>query len=327
MRRREFIVLLGGATAAWPLVAHAQPPGKPVIGFLGTASANGYDAFLASFRDGLKAAGFVEGRDATIEYRWAEGHIDRLPALAADLVNRRVAVIVASGGDAPGIAAKQATDQIPIIFMSGGEPVKAGLVESLNRPGGNITGVNFIVSELIPKRLELLHQLAPKAMTVGALVNPSYPEVELQRRELREAAAAKGLQIRIASAGIEQDIDQAIISLNQQGSDMLFIANDPFFQGYRDLIVRLAARYMLPASFPGREFVEAGGLCSYGPDLVEVYRLGGSYVGKVLNGAKPTELPVQLPTKFDLAVNLKTAKALGLSVPQTLLATADEVIE
>jgi putative ABC transport system substrate-binding protein len=320
-------VLLGSATAAWPLVAHAQPPGKPVIGFLGTASAHGYDAFLASFRDGLKAAGFVEGRDATIEYRWAEGHIDRLPALAADLVNRRVAVIVASGGDAPGIAAKQATDQIPIVFMSGGEPVKAGLVESLNRPGGNITGVNFIVSELIPKRLELLHQLAPKAMTVGALVNPSYPEVELQRRELREAAAAKGLQMRIASAGIEQDFDQAIISLNQQGSDMLFIANDPFFQGYRDLIIRLAARYMLPASFPGREFVEAGGLCSYGPDLVEVYRLGGSYVGKVLNGAKPAELPVQLPTKFDLAVNLKTAKALGLSVPQTLLATADEVIE
>ena len=308
-------------------MARAQPPGKPVIGFLGTASANGYDAFLASFREGLKAAGFIEGRDATIEYRWAEGHIDRLPALAADLVSRRVAVIVASGGDAPGIAAKQATDQIPIIFMSGGEPVKAGLVESLNRPGGNITGVNFIVSELIPKRLELLHELAPKAVVLGALVNPSYPDVELQRRELREAAAAKVLQIRIASAGIEQDFDQAIASLKQQGSEMLFIANDPFFLGYRDLIVRLAARYRLPASFQGREFVEAGGLLSYGPDLVEVYRLGGSYVGKVLNGAKPADLPVQLPTKFDFAVNLKTAKALGLSIPQTLLATADEVIE
>jgi putative tryptophan/tyrosine transport system substrate-binding protein len=327
MRRRDFITLLGSGAATWPLVAHAQQPGKPVIGFLGTASANGYDAFLASFRDGLKAAGFVEGRDATIEYRWAEGHIDRLPALAADLVSRRVAVIVASGGDAPGLAAKQATDQIPIIFMSGGEPVKAGLVKSLNRPGGNITGVNFIVSELIPKRLEVLHELAPKGVTVGALVNPSYPDVELQRRELREAAAARALQIRIASAGIEQDFDQAIASLKQQGSDMLLIANDPFFQGYRDLIVRLAARYMLPASFPGREFVEAGGLCSYGPDLVEVYRLGGSYVGKVLSGAKPADLPVQLPTKFDFAVNLKTAKALGLSVPQTLLATADEVIE
>jgi putative ABC transport system substrate-binding protein len=326
MRRREFITLLGGA-AARPLTASAQQAGKPVIGFLGTASANGYDAFLASFRDGLKAAGFVEGRDATIEYRWAEGHIDRLPALAADLVSRRVAVIVASGGDAPGIAAKQATDQIPIIFMSGGEPVKAGLVESLNRPGGNITGVNFIVSELIPKRLELLHELAPKGVTVGALVNPSYPDVELQRRELREAATAKALQIRIASAGVEQDFDPAIANLKQQGSDMLFIANDPFFLGYRDLIVRLAARYGLPASFQGREFVEAGGLLSYGPDLVEVYRLGGSYVGKVLNGAKPADLPVQLPTKFDFAVNLKTAKALGLSVPQTLLATADEVIE
>jgi len=326
MRRREFIALLGSAIIL-PFMARAQPPGKPVIGFLGTASANGYDAFLASFREGLKAAGFIEGRDATIEYRWAEGHIDRLPALAADLVSRRVAVIVASGGDAPGIAAKQATDQIPIIFMSGGEPVKAGLVESLNRPGGNITGVNFIVSELIPKRLELLHELAPKAVVLGALVNPSYPDVELQRRELREAAAAKALQIRIASAGIEQDFDQAIASLKQQGSEMLFIANDPFFLGYRDLIVRLAARYRLPASFQGREFVEAGGLLSYGPDLVEVYRLGGSYVGKVLNGAKPADLPVQLPTKFDFAVNLKTAKALGLSIPQTLLATADEVIE
>jgi putative ABC transport system substrate-binding protein len=327
MRRRDFIKVVAGSTISWPLSARAQQPGKPVIGYLGTASANGYEAFLASFRDGLKAAGFVEGRDATIEYRWAEGHVDRLPALAADLVSRRVAVIVASGGDAPGLAAKQATGQIPIIFMSGGEPVKAGLVESLSRPGANITGVNFIVSELIPKRLEVLHELAPKAVTVGALVNPSYPDVELQRRELRDAAAAKTLQIRIASAGIEQDFDQAIASLNRQGSDMLFIANDPFFQGYRDLIVRLAARYKLPASFPGREFVEAGGLCSYGPDLVEVYRLGGSYVGKILNGAKPADLPVQLPTKFDFAVNLKTAKALGLSVPQTLLTTADEVIE
>jgi len=327
MRRRDFIRAIIGSAIAWPLTARAQQPPMPVIGFLGTASANGYDAFLASFRDGLKAAGFVEGRDATIEYRWAEGHIDRLPALAADLVSRRVAVIVASGGDAPGLAAKKATDQIPIVFMSGGEPVKAGLVESLNRPGGNITGVNFIVSELIPKRLELLHELAPKALTVGALVNPSYPAVELQRRELREAAAAKALQIRIASAGIERDFDQAIASLKQQGSEMLFIANDPFFLGYRDLIVRLAARYRLPASFQGREFVEAGGLLSYGPDLVEVYRLGGSYVGKVLNGAKPADLAVQLPTKFDFAINLKTAKALGITVPQSMLARADEVIE
>ena len=326
MRRRDFIKGITVSTA-WPLVARAQQPGKPVIGFLGSASANGYDVFLASFRDGLKAAGFVEGRDATMEYRWAEGHIDRLPALAADLVARRVAVIVASGGDAPGLAAKQATNQIPIVFMSGGEPVKAGLVESLNRPGGNITGVNFIVSELIPKRLEILHELAPKAVTVGALVNPSYPAVELQQQELRDAAAARGLQIRILSAGTQQDFDQAIGSLKQQGSDMLFIANDPFFTGYRDLIIRLAARYMLPASFSGREFVEAGGLFSYGPDLIEVYRLGGSYTGKVLNGAKPADLPVQLPTKFDFAVNLKTAKALGLSIPQILLATADEVIE
>ena len=327
MKRRDFIALIGNAVAGGPFAASAQQSGKPVIGFLGIASAHGYDALLASFREGLKAAGFVEGRDATIEYRWAEGHIDRLPALAADLVSRRVAAIVASGGDAPGLAAKRATDRIPIVFMSGGEPVKAGLVESLNRPGGNITGVNFIASELIPKRLELLHELVPKAVTVGALVNPSYPAVELQRQELREAAAAKALQIRIASAGIEQDFDQAIASLKQEGSDALVIANDPFFLGYRDLIVRLAARYRLPASFPGREFVEAGGLFGYGPDLVEVYRLGGSYVGKVLNGAKPADLPVQLPTKFDFAINLKTAKALGLTIPDKLLANADEVIE
>jgi putative ABC transport system substrate-binding protein len=290
MRRREFITLLGGA-AARPLTASAQQAGKPVIGFLGTASANGYDAFLASFRDGLKAAGFVEGRDATIEYRWAEGHVDRLPALAADLVSRRVAVIVASGGDAPGIAAKQATDQIPIIFMSGGEPVKAGLVESLNRPGGNITGVNFIVSELIPKRLELLHELAPKAVTVGALVNPSYPDVELQRRELREAAAAKALQIRIASAGIEQDFDQAIASLKQQGSEMLFLANDPFFLGYRDLIVRLAARNRLPASFQGREFVEAGGLLSYGQILSKSIVWGVATWGRYSMAPSPQTCP------------------------------------
>jgi putative ABC transport system substrate-binding protein len=326
MRRRDFISGLSASTA-WPLVARAQQAEKPVIGFLGSASANGYDVFLASFRDGLKAAGFVEGRDATIEYRWAEGHVDRLPALAADLVSRRVSVIVASGGDAPGLAAKQATNQIPIVFMSGGEPVKAGLVESLNRPGGNITGVNFIVSELIPKRLEILHELAPKAVTVGALVNPNYPAVELQRQELRDAAAARALQLHIVSAGTQQDLDPAIGGLKQHGSDMLFIANDPFFVGYRDLIVGLAARYMLPGSFSGREFVEAGGLFSYGPDLIEVYRLGGSYTGKVLNGTKPADLPVQLPTKFDFAVNLKTAKALGLSVPQILLATADEVIE
>jgi putative ABC transport system substrate-binding protein len=326
MRRRDFIKWIS-VSSAWPLVARAQQGEKPVIGFLGSPSAHGYDAFLASFRDGLKAAGFVEGRDVTIEYRWAEGHIDRLPALAADLVARRVAVIVASGGDAPGLAAKQATNQIPIVFMSGGEPVRAGLVESLNHPGGNITGVNFIVSELIPKRLEILHELAPNAMAVGALVNPSYPAVEHQRQELREAAAARALHIHIVNADTEQDFDQAITSLKQRSSEMLFIANDPFFQGYRDLIIRLAARYMLPASYPGREFVEAGGLFSYGPDLIEVYRLGGSYTEKVLNGTKPADLPVQLPTKFDFAINLKTAKTLGLSIPQILLATADEVIE
>ena len=327
MRRRDFIKAIAGSTAIWPLVARAQQPATPVVGFLQTASPSGYSAFMASFLSGLKEAGYVEGVNVTIDYRWAEGQIDRLPALAANLVSRQVAVIVASGGDAPGLAAKRATDKIPIVFMSGGDPVKAGLVESLNRPGGNITGVSFIVSELIPKRLELLHELALTATAVGALVNPNYPAVDLQQRELREAAAAKGLKINIANAGAEHDFDPAIASLIQQGSDMLLIANDPFFQGYRNQIIKLAARYRLPASFPGREFVADGGLFSYGPDLVEVYRLGGAYLGKVLSGAKPSDLPVQLPTKFEFAINLKTAKSLGLTVPQTLLSTADEVIE
>jgi putative tryptophan/tyrosine transport system substrate-binding protein len=327
MRRREFIFALGGA-AAWPLAARAQQPAMPVIGFLQTASPGRlYAGFLAGFRNGLKEAGYVEGSNVTVDYRWAEGEVSRLPALAADLVRDRVKVIVASGGDAPALAAKQATDKIPIVFISGGEPVKAGLVQSLNRPGGNITGVSFLITDLIPKRLELLREVVPSAVTVGALVNPNYPAVDLQKRELQEAADAKGLGLHIATAGTGHDIDAAFARLVQQGSNVLLIANDPFFLSNRDRIVALVARYALPASFSSREFVDDGGLLSYGPSLTDIYRLAGTYVGKVLDGAKPADLPVLLPTKFELVVNLKAARTLGLTIPQTLLATADEVIE
>jgi len=325
--RRQFLAALSGAAATWPLGARAEQPALPVIGFLLTASPDGYAAFVASFLAGLKETGYDEGKNVTVDYRWAEGQIDRLPAMADDLVLRQVAVIVASGGDAPGLVAKKATDKIPIVFISGGAPVRAGLVASLNRPGGNITGVSFIVTELIPKRLELLHELVPKAVTVGALVNPSYADVELQLKELQEASAATGLQAHIVNAGTQGDIDAAFTNLVQQGINTLLVANDPFFTSRRDQIVALAARHAIAASYAGREFVDAGGLMSYGPSIMDAYRLAGSYTGKVLNGTKPADLPVQQPTKFDFAINLKTAKALGLTVPQTLLATADEVIE
>jgi putative ABC transport system substrate-binding protein len=309
------------------VVARAQQPSMPVIGFLLTASPDGYGALVASFLEGLKETGYVDGKNVTVDYRWAEGQNDRLPAMADDLVRRQVAAIVASGGDAPGLAAKKATDKIPIVLISGGAPVRAGLVASLNRPGGNITGVSFIVSELIPKRLEILHELVPKAVTIGGLVNPDYADAELQLKELQDASAAIGLQIHILKAGTQGAIDAAFASLVQQGINTLLVANDPFFQSRREQIVALAARHAIAASYAGREFVNAGGLISYGPSLIDAYRLAGSYTGKVLSGIKPADLPVQQPTRFDLAINLKTAKTLGLTIPETLLATADEVIQ
>jgi ABC-type uncharacterized transport system substrate-binding protein len=327
MRRREFITLVGGAAIAWPPAASAQQPAMPVIGFLLTASPGGYERFLAGFLQGLKETGYVEGKNVTVDYRWAEGQNDRLATLAADLIRRQVAVIVASGGDAPALAAKAATSTIPIVFISGGEPVRAGLVASLNRPGGNVTGVSFIVSVLIPKRLELLHELVPKAAAVGALMNPNYADADLQRRELHEAAAAIGLQIHIVTAGTQRDIDAAFADLVQQGIHALLVANDPFFTSRRDQIIALAARHAVAASYAGREFVDAGGLTSYGPSLVDVYRLAGGYTGKVLNGTKPADLPVQQPTEFELVINLKTAKALGLDVPLHLQQIAHELIE
>jgi putative tryptophan/tyrosine transport system substrate-binding protein len=326
MRRREFIAMLG-VTGAWPIVAWAQQAALPVVGSLSSGSAAGFAPFVSAIREGLKEAGFIDGHNVTIEYRWAEGQNDRLPALATDLARRDVAVIVASGGDAPALAAKGASDRIPIIFVSAGDPVRAGLVASLSQPGGNVTGVSFMNSELTAKRLELLHKLVPKATTVGALVNPNYPAVDIQQRALRETAATMGLQLHIVTAGTERDIDAAFTRLVEQGADMLLVANDPFFTSRRDQIVALVARLGLPGSFSGREFVDAGGLSSYGPNLTSVYHLAGIYVGKVLKGAKPPDLPVEQPTKFDLAINLKAAKALHLTIPADVLAIADEVIE
>ena len=327
MRRREFITLVSGAAAIWPLAARAQHPAMPVVGFLSGASPGGFAPFVSAFLQGLKDAGYVEGTNVTVDQRWAEGQIDRLPALAAELVHRQVAAVVASGGDAPALAVKAATTTIPIIFITGGDPVRAGLIASLNRPGGNVTGVSFIASALIPKRLELLHELVPKATAIGALVNPHYPDADLQRRGLREATAAIGLQLHIVEAGTQSDIEAAFASLAQQEIKTLLVVNDPFFNSLHDQIIALAARHDMAASYSGREYTDAGGLMSYGPSLADVFRQAGRYTGKVLSGTKTTDLPVIQPTKFELVINLKTAKSLGLTVPQNLLVSADEVIE
>jgi ABC-type uncharacterized transport system substrate-binding protein len=327
MRRREFIWLLGGAVAAWPLAASAQQSGMPVIGFLNPTSEESFRAYLDVFLAGLSETGYVEGRNVLIEYRWADGHYNRLPALAADLVGRQVAVIAALGGNAPAQAAKAATTTIPIVFVSGGDPVSGGLVASFNRPGGNVTGVSWIATALVPKRLELLRRMAGNSAMIGALANPSYPDHDLQLRELKEAGAAIGQEINIVHAGTPHEIDTAFASLVQRGAGALIVANDPFFLSLRDQIVALAARQSLPAIYFAREFAVAGGLISYATSLADAVRQGGIYTGKVLKGARPADLPVMQPTKFELVINLKTAKALGLTVPTALLSTADEVIE
>ena len=325
MQRREFITLVGGAAAAWPLAAWAQQPTMPVIGYLGGGSL--VAPYVVAFRQGLKEAGFDEPRNVAIEFYWADGQSNRLPELAATLVNRQVAVIVATGGNAPTQAAKDATDKIPIVFVSGADPVKFGLVASLNRPGGNVTGVSVITTELGPKRLELLHQLAPKATTIGVIVNPNYADVGLQLEELKRAADAINQKTLVASAGTERDIDTAVATLVQKGADALLVANDPFFNSQRKQFVALAARYALPTSYHVREAVVSGGLMSYGASFADGYRQAGIYAGRILKGEKPADLPVQQSTKFELVINLKTAKTLGLTVPPSLLATADEVIE
>jgi putative ABC transport system substrate-binding protein len=326
MRRREFITLLGGA-AAWPLAASAQQTAMPVVGFLSGRSPGEAASAVDAFRQGLGEFGYIEGQNVTIEYRWAEGHYDRLPALAAELVARQVAVIAATGGEASGLAAKAATATIPIVFTMGGDPVKLGLVFSLNKPGGNVTGVTFIVGDIATKRLGLLRQLVPNATTIAMLVNPNYPATSAEVRDVQAAARTIGLEIDLLPASNSREIDAALTAFVRKRPDALFVGGDPFLLGQRDQIASLAAHHAVPTTYPQREYVDAGGLMSYGASVPKGYRQAGVYTGRILRGTKPTELPVLQPTNLELAINLKTAKALGLDVPPTLLAIADEVIE
>jgi putative ABC transport system substrate-binding protein len=326
MQRREFITLIGGATATWPLAARAQQPALPVVGFLSGGSAWESAHLVAAFRQALGQTGYVEGRNVSVEYRWAEGHYERLPTLAADLVRRQAAVIVAVGTPAV-LAAKAAITTIPIVFRIGVDPVELGLVASLNRPGGNLTGVVSLDVEIEPKRLEILHEAMPKATLVGALVNPDSPAAETQSRGLQAAAGSLGLQIHIVHASSERDFDTAFATLVQMRAGGLVIGADTFFYNRSELLAALALRHALPAIFEYREFAAAGGLMSYGGNVTEPTRVVGTYTGRILKGEKPADLPVQRATKVELIINMKTAKALGLTFPLTLLGRADEVIE
>jgi len=327
MIRREFITLLGGAAAAWPLTARAQQAAMPVIGYLSSASPDRDAGRLRALRQGLSETGFIESRNVVIKYRWADEQHDRLPALAADLVHQQVAVIAQAGHVLGVFAAKAATTTIPIVFVTGVDPVGLGLVASLSRPGVNLTGVTTLGIELEPKRLELLHELIPAARTVGALVNRMHPIAEAQSSELQAAARGLGLKLQILDASTERDFDAVFARLVELQADGLVIATDGLFISQSEHLARLAVRHAMPAIFQLRTFAAAGGLMSYGGDFAEMYRQSGVYVGRILKGEKPVDLPVQQVTRVELVLNLKTAKALGLEVPPTLLARADEVIE
>src|SRR5262245_1269669 len=325
--RRELIVLLGGAAVAWPLSARAQPAAMPVIGFLHQGSPDASVSQLEAFRYGLKEGGFVEGQNVAIEYRWAEGQYDRLPDLTRDLVRPQVAVIVAVGTSAPGLTAKSATSVIPVVFQTGGDPVQDGLVSRMNRPGGNVTGVSRLSIALEPKRLELLHEVVPKASMIGFLVNPLNPRTQLLIQHMREPVRSLGLSLDVLEASTEGELDKAFASTVQRGVGALLVAQEPSYNRWHEHIVTLAARHKMPAMYASRIYAIAGGLMTYDASVVDSMRQVGVYVGRILKGEKPADMPVVQPTKFELVINLKTAKAIGLEVPPTLIARADEVIE
>jgi putative ABC transport system substrate-binding protein len=326
MTRRDFVALVGGAGASWPLSTRAQQP-MPVIGFLSSAAPGPYAAIVAAVRQGLRETGYVEGQNLTIEYRWADSQLDRLPALAADLVSRKVAVILSSGSVPPALAAKAATSMIPIVFHMGADPVAAGIVDSLNRPGGNITGVSFLTSASTSKRLGLLSELVPSATVIGLLCNPNDPSTQNVLNETAVAVRALGLTLHVARASSERELDDAFATLAQRGVGALIVHSDPFFRIRTPQIVALAARYAIPAIYLGRDYVLAGGLMGYSASITDAYRQQGVYAGKILRGEKPADLPVMQSTKFEFVINLKTARGLALQIPDKLLALADEVVE
>ena len=327
MRRREFCALLGGAAMVWPLAARAQQPAMPVIGFLNPTSPDTNADRLRGFRQGLKDTGYVEGENAAVEYRWAEGQYNRLPTLAAELVRRQVAVIVATGGAITALAAKAATTSIPIVFIVPEDPVKLGLVASLARPDGNVTGINIFNLELTAKRLELLRQLVPGAALVAVLVNPANATTETTLRDVEAPARTMGLQIQVRNASTSLEINAAFAGFGRERPDALFVGGDPFFNSRRVQFATLTAHYSIPTAYTSRDYAEAGGLMSYGASFTDSFRQAGAYAGRILKGAKPADLPVVQPSKFELVINAQTARMLGLAVPPTLLALADEVIE
>jgi putative ABC transport system substrate-binding protein len=327
MRRRDFILALAGAAGGWPRAARAQQQPVPVIGFLDSGSSDGMTAYLAAFHQGLGETGYAEGRNVAIEHRWAHSVADRLPALARELVNRKVAVIAATRGPWPARAAKAATLAIPIVFQSGSDPVLDGLVASLNRPGGNVTGATRLSTNLIPKRLAVISELKPQMSAIALLVNPGGPQAAEQEQEMRQATGTRGLDLHIFYARADEEFEPAFVSIARSKSDALIIATSPYFIGRRERIAALAIRHAIPTIFGEPEAVAAGGLMSYAASLADSFRQVGAYVGRILNGDKPADLPVLQPTRFELVLNLKTAKALGLDVPDKLLALADGVIE